>query len=113
MYVPFVLEFGSLVLLKLGLHGLKTRGILAVTHLSKEVSVYAKVLMFFNVFTRLFTILLYTVADGVLYTPIFPRRRIGFDAVMLVIFKCVNKKKSGKISMISLSGNVMYIYFVY
>ena len=43
----------------------------------------------------------------------FQRRRIGFDAVMLVIFKCVNKKKSGKISMISLSGNVMYIYFVY
>ena len=30
----------------------------------------------------------------------FQRRRIGFDAVMFVIFKCVNKKKSGKISMI-------------
>ena len=43
----------------------------------------------------------------------FQRRRIGFDAVMFVILKCVNKKKSGKISMIFLSGNVMYIYISY
>ena len=76
--MPFVLEFGSLVLFKLGFHGLKTRGILAVTHLSKEISVYAKVLMFFNVFARLFTILLYTVADGVLYSPIFSEKENRF-----------------------------------